>query len=142
MSWQIWKRRLLQVTLGCTGRASWDPDPLCAHRAAYVTRPKPQVTGHRTCSDQVDVHTVKLRGRTVEGEPLGQRIFPPLPPEDGREHGAGKRLRRPKETSLYESGKQAYLKFRTGGKQRLRRRESDLLTLTNFFQSHSLSNIC
>lgn len=65
-------------------------------------------------------HTVKLRGRTVEGEPLGQRISPPR--EDGREHGAGKRLGRPKDTSLYESAKQAYLKFRTGGKQRLRSR--------------------
>lgn len=103
MSWQIWKRRLLQVTLGCTGRASWDPD-LCSHRAAYVTRAKPQVTGHRTCNDQVDVHTVKLRGRTWREGPLAKRIFPPLPQEDGREHGAGKRLGRPKESQPLSLG--------------------------------------
>lgn len=87
------------------------------------------------------VHTVMLRGRTVEGEPLGQRVSPPLPWEDGREHGAGKRLGRPKDTSLYESGKQADLKLRTGGNQRLRSRESDPHTLTISLQSHSLSNM-
>ena len=77
----------------------------------------------------------------MEGEPLGQRVSAPLPWEDGREHGAGKRLGRPKDTSLYKSGKQADLKLRTGGNQRLRSHESDRHTLTISLQSHSLSNM-